>query len=67
MGPSLVYFSWDLDVHWRYGVLTHGHMSKDKNKTTFRVISCRRGGPQFSVHPSQNGTIGYQPWPYEPR
>ena len=22
--PILVYFSWDWDVHWGYGVLTHG-------------------------------------------
>ena len=25
--PSLVYFSGDWDVHWGYGILTHGHMS----------------------------------------
>ena len=24
--PILVYFSGDWDVHWGYGVLTHGHM-----------------------------------------
>ena len=26
--PSLVYFSGDWDVHWGYGILTHGHMSR---------------------------------------
>ena len=25
--PILVYFSGDWDVHWGYGVLTHGHIS----------------------------------------
>ena len=25
--PSLVYFSGDWDVHWGYGILTHGHMT----------------------------------------
>ena len=24
--PILVYFSGDWDVHWGYGILTHGHM-----------------------------------------
>ena len=24
--PILVYFSWDWDFHWGYGLLTHGHM-----------------------------------------
>ena len=24
--PSLVYFSEDWDVHWGYGILTHGHI-----------------------------------------
>ena len=24
--PILVYFSWNWDVHWGYGILTHGHM-----------------------------------------
>ena len=23
---SLVYFSWDWDVHWGYGILTDGHI-----------------------------------------
>ena len=23
--PTVVYFSGDWDVHWRYGLLTHGH------------------------------------------
>ena len=26
----LVYFSGDWDVHWGYGVLTHGHMAMKK-------------------------------------
>ena len=26
--PILVYFSWDWDVHWGYGLLTHGHMTR---------------------------------------
>ena len=26
--PILVYFGWDWDVHWGYGILTHGHMSR---------------------------------------
>ena len=26
--PSLVYFSGDWDVHWGYGLLTHGHVEK---------------------------------------
>ena len=26
--PILVYFSGDWDVHWGYGLLTHGHMPK---------------------------------------
>ena len=25
--PILVYFSGDWDVHWGYGILTHGHMA----------------------------------------
>ena len=25
--PILVYFSWDWDVHWGYGSLTHGHIA----------------------------------------
>ena len=25
--PILVYFSGDWDVHWGYGLLTHGHLS----------------------------------------
>ena len=25
--PILVYFSGDWDVHWGYGILTHGHMN----------------------------------------
>ena len=25
--PILVYFSGDRDVHWGYGLLTHGHMN----------------------------------------
>ena len=25
--PMLIYFSWDWDVHWGYGILTHCHMS----------------------------------------
>ena len=24
--PILVYFSGDWDVHWGYGILTHGHI-----------------------------------------
>ena len=27
--PILVYFSGDWDVHWGYGILTHGHMWTD--------------------------------------
>ena len=26
--PILVYFSGDWDVHWGYGLLTHGHFSE---------------------------------------
>ena len=26
--PILVYFSGDWDVHWGYGLLTHGHVLK---------------------------------------
>ena len=25
--PILVYFSWDWDVRWGYGLLTHGHVN----------------------------------------
>ena len=29
--PMLVYFSGDWDVHWGYGLLTHGHMAVGQN------------------------------------
>ena len=29
--PILVYFTGDWDVHWGYGILTHGHMRKSKH------------------------------------
>ena len=26
--PILVYFGWNWHVHWRYGILTHGQMTR---------------------------------------
>ena len=31
-GFGLVYFSGNWDVHWGYGLLTHGHVSKSRDK-----------------------------------
>ena len=31
--PMLVYFSGDWDVHWGYGILTHGHMAVGQHLT----------------------------------
>ena len=28
--PILVYFSGDWDVHWGYGILTHGHIISEQ-------------------------------------
>ena len=32
--PILVYFSGDRDVHWGYGILTHGHIDPRGSKTS---------------------------------
>ena len=32
--PILVYFSWDWDVHWGHGLLTHGHFQSQHSQPT---------------------------------
>ena len=32
--PILVYFSGDWDVHWGYGILTHGHLATQEEYAT---------------------------------
>ena len=37
--PILIYFSGDWDVHWGYGVLTHGHVGLGTRPSQrFRVV-----------------------------
>ena len=31
--PILVYFSWDWDVHWEFGMLTHGQIAHSRHKS----------------------------------
>ena len=40
--PILVYSSGDLDIHWGYGFLTHGHMST-LSMPPFASLSLRYG------------------------
>ena len=47
--PILVYFSGDWDVHWGYGLLTHGHILHAPKGTRWVVCT-----PPCS-HPSKGG------------
>ena len=49
--PILVYFSWDWDVHWGYGLLTHGHMSlsQDEQMDHTKLCQCAFGFAQISL------------------
>ena len=38
--PSLVYFSGDWDVHWGYGLLTHGHLDSRCSLEKGPVFPC---------------------------
>ena len=40
----LVYFYEGWDVHWGYGLLTHGHMTFLLNSDTFRTLGLPSGG-----------------------
>ena len=51
--PILVCFSGDWDVHWGYGVLTHGHIGKDM----FSHLS----NQLFAGVGFVNGLLGCQP------
>ena len=37
--PILVYFTGDWDVHWGYGVLTHGHIGSACARLTIGLIN----------------------------
>ena len=45
--PIVVYFSGDWDVHWGYGVLTHGHMATRPHSNTPLVCLARAGHVPF--------------------
>ena len=45
--PILVYFSGDWDVHWGYGLLTHGHVAVHPQRKSRRV-GVSTNGSQFN-------------------
>ena len=50
--PILVYFSGDWDVHWGYGVLTHGRM------THMTPTNANGSSPQKKLHAREKQTLG---------
>ena len=50
--PILVYFSGDWNVHWGYGLLTHGHMAESRGRAVaLRNLRWRRDSAGVFVHP----------------
>ena len=71
--PFLVYFSWDWDVSWEYGILTHGHLflcgqevelnkkpppNRSEGTWNPHVRTLTKGSPiRPSVHPSIHPSV----------
>ena len=47
--PILVYFSGGWDVHWGYGILTHGHMEPDVKGGVLEARFPLKGTPKRQV------------------
>ena len=54
--PILVYFSGDWDVHWGYGILTHGHIFR-RHGVFFETLS--PGGLKGNSRHATNSGGGY--------
>ena len=52
--PILVYFSGDWDVHWGYGLFTHGHLCVTEMSHIFGWT----GALLWEISPKQHGCLG---------
>ena len=71
--PILVYFSGDWDVHWRYGMLTHGHINppcfnrnpkkkgETRNKTRRKKREKQKAHVSEPVHSDQQPRVRHLP------
>ena len=53
----LVYFRWDWDVHWGYGVLTHGHvfLSQAESVPSAHLFQMVEASGNLSPLPTRGG------------